>query len=89
MGKSSYRRIDIHDFYCMGCGRKVFECVRPRARKREKFHRKKLYCPWCKVTANCIECRNDEDVFEFKTSYENGEFQEEYELSLKECEAND
>ncbi len=56
MPKNNYRKIDVNDFYCMGCGRKVYSCVRPQAHRREALHRKKLYCPWCKITANCVEC---------------------------------
>lgn len=84
-----YGKIDIHDFYCMGCGQKVYSCVRPQAHRRERFHRKKLYCPWCKITANCVECASDIDAFEFKQEYEAGAFKEEYENSLKECDNYD
>jgi len=86
MPKGKYRKIEVNSFYCMGCGKKAMECVRPQAHRRESFHRKKLYCPWCKTTANCVECKNDEEVFEFKQAFENGEFQEEYEISKEECD---
>lgn len=82
-----YGKIDIHDFYCLHCGNKVYSCVRPQAKRRERLHRKKLYCPWCKVTLNCVECRDDQDVFEFKTAFENGEYKEECKLSIMECDS--
>ena len=84
----SYGKIDIHDFYCINCSSRGIPCVRPQAHKREKFHRKKLYCPICGLTVNHIECCNEEEVYEFKRLFEAGEFKEELELSLKECAAN-
>ena len=84
----SYGKIDIHDFYCIKCGNKGMPCLRPQAHRREKFHRKKLYCPTCGLTVNHIECKNDEEVYEFKEMFANGDFQEEVEISLKECADN-
>ena len=62
--------------------------MRPQAHRREKFHRKKLYCPHCRVIINTIEVKNDEEAYEFKEAYAKGEFQEEAKLSLEECGAN-
>ena len=73
------------DFYCINCGQKGIPCLRPQARRRERFHRKKLYCPHCGHTVNHMECRTDEDAYEFKQAFENGEFQEEAKISIKEC----
>lgn len=73
------------DFYCINCGQKGIPCLRPQARRRERFHRKKLYCPHCGYTINHIECRTDEDVYDFKEAFDNGEFQEEARISIKEC----
>ena len=84
----SYGKIDIHDFYCLKCGKRALSCVRPQAHRREKFHRKKLYCPHCRVMINTIEVKNDEEAYEFKEAYAKGEFQEEARLSLEECGAN-
>lgn len=83
-----YGKIDIHDFYCIQCGNKAGSCVRPQAHRREKFHRKKLYCPWCEVTLNTIECKNDIEVYEFKEDFELGLFKEEVLISIKECAQN-
>lgn len=85
----SYGKIDIHDFYCINCSSRGIPCVRPQAHKREKFHRKKLYCPTCGLTVNHIECCNEEEAYEFKQSFEAGEFKAELELSLKECAINE
>lgn len=84
-----YGKIDIHDFYCLKCGERALSCVRPQAHRREKFHRKKLYCPHCRVMINTIEVKNDEEAYEFKEAYAKGEFVEEAKLSLEECGAND
>lgn len=84
----SYGKIEVHNFYCIGCGNKGIPCVRPRAHKRERFHRKKLYCPNCGLTVNHIECSTDEETYDFKQAFEAGEFKEELEMSLKECAVN-
>ena len=84
----SYGKIDIHDFYCMKCGQKAISCVRPQAHRREQFHLKKLYCPHCKLTLNCVEIKNDTEAFEFREMFEAGKFQQEAIISLKECAIN-
>lgn len=76
------------DFYCLNCGKKGIPCLRPQARRRGQFHRKKLYCPHCGNTVNHVECRTDEDAYVFKIAFENGEFREEAIISLKECAGN-
>jgi ribosomal protein S27AE len=83
-----YGKIDIHDFYCLKCGERALSCVRPQAHRREKFHRKKLYCPTCGITVNHIEIKSDEEAYNFKQAFKNGEFQEELIISLKECVIN-
>lgn len=50
---------------------------RKNGRQKEHLHRKKIFCPYCKVTVNHIECKDDEDVAEFKLAFENGEYKEE------------
>ena len=70
----SYGKIDIHDFYCINCGNKAMSCVRPQAHRRERFHRKKLYCPHCKYTLNCVEIKNDIEAYDFKQAFDAGEF---------------
>ena len=80
-----YGKIDIHDFYCLNCGKKALSCVRPQSHRREQFHRKKLYCPHCQLTLNCVEVKNDVEAFEFKQAFEAGEFKSEAEQSVEEC----
>ena len=42
----------------------------------------KMKCPYCKTELNCIECKNDEDVYEFKENFEKGVYENEVEDSL-------
>lgn len=67
----------FNDFYCIGCGEKGIGMFRKDSKKREKYHRKKLYCPWCKTTLNFIEIRNREEAKEFKEQFAAGEFEQE------------
>jgi len=76
------KRMDRHSFYCMNCGEKVYELMRPVSHQYGKHHRKALYCPWCKLTVNTIECRNDNEVYEFKEAFAAGEYKEELKESL-------
>jgi hypothetical protein len=73
--------IELHSFYCMNCGNKAYDLARPISHRYSKHHRKRLYCPWCKMTVNCIECRNDAEVYEFKEAFSEGAYKEE----LQEC----
>ena len=42
-----------------------------------------MYCPHCRIEVNHVECRNEEDVFQFKQDFEDGVFKEELEESLE------
>lgn len=61
------------------------ELPRPQARQRQSGHRKKLYCPHCGVKINCVECKNDVDVFEFNSAFSSGDFKQEAEESKEFC----
>jgi len=63
---------DFSSFYCPHCGEKIFDLPRQKSKQKEKFHRKKLYCPKCQATYNSIECRNDIEVYEFTEDFLNG-----------------
>lgn len=75
-------KFSIHSFYCPICGQKTMDLPRRMSIKHEKFHRKKLYCPWCKKTLNQIEIKNDKEYYEFKEMFEKGEFENESKESL-------
>lgn len=71
-----------HSFYCLNCGKAGIPLARRDSFKRERMHRKKLYCPWCKMTVNHIECRSEEDIYNFKQDFENGVYKAELQESL-------
>lgn len=72
-------RFELHDFYCINCGQRTMTLPRNVAKKKERFHRKKLYCPHCKITINQIECRNEFEGCEFKQDFEAGVYKDECE----------
>ena len=69
-------------FYCMKCGQKGLPIQRRKSLQREKMHRKKLYCIYCKEEINHIECKTQEDVNEFIINFKNGAYINEAEESL-------
>lgn len=75
-----------HDFYCIKCGQKSIPLPRKKRKLHGGLHRKKLYCPNCKLYINHAEVRNDEDKEEFMELFEQGFFLEEVEESLRESE---
>lgn len=75
-------KYETHDFYCMKCGKKGLSLQRKVNHKHGKHHRKKLWCPYCKMEVNHIECRNDNEVYEFLENFKSGEYEKELEESL-------
>lgn len=71
-----------HSFYCIKCGNRGLDIQRKVNHKHSKHHRKKLWCPWCKMEMNHVECRNDLEVQEFKEKWAAGEYKQEVETSL-------
>lgn len=71
-----------HDFYCILCGRRGIPLARRTGHQYSKFHRKKLYCPYCKKEVNHIECRTPEEIQEFKENFEKGVYEDEAKESL-------
>ena len=82
-------RMEQHSFYCINCGKKAYELMRPVSHKYGKHHRKALYCPWCKETVNCVECKNDSEVYDFKEAFEAGEYADEAKESIVFVKEND
>lgn len=76
------QRVELHDFYCLKCGNKGIGVFRNVGFQRERFHRKRLYCPFCKEEVNHIECKTYEEVQIFKDAFERGEFKDEAEESI-------
>ena len=75
-------KFNEHDFYCITCGHKGIPLSRKQGHQHERFHRKKLFCIYCQQEVNHIECKNDEDVAEFKRNFENGVYKDEAEESV-------
>lgn len=80
MGRRS--SININSFYCLNCGNKGLDLPRKTSLQHGKFHRKKLYCIYCKEEVNHIECKTPEDIEEFKKNFENGVYKDEAKESL-------
>ena len=76
MGKN----IKTHRFFCIKCSGEGIPLPRKQGHKHERFHRKKLYCIHCKEEVNHIECKNDDEVYEFQCMFEEGHFLKELEL---------
>ena len=73
---------ETHDFYCLRCGQPGIPVMRKLGKQREGFHRKRLYCPHCKVEINHVEVRNQEEKEQFLEAFNNGEYKNEAEESL-------
>ena len=77
------RNIEAHDFYCMNCGNKNIPLPRPRGHRHAAFHRKKMYCIYCKTDLNFMEIKNDEEYEVFKKQFNKGMFVNEAMESMK------
>lgn len=75
-------KYESSEFYCINCGKRGIPLPRLANHKRERFHRKKMYCPNCRQVVNFVECKTPEDVELFKEEFENGAFRKEAEESL-------
>ena len=71
-----------HQFYCIKCGKRGIPLARKRGAQREKYHRKKLFCLNCQQEVNHVECRNQEEIDQFKIWFEEGMFKDEAEESI-------
>ncbi len=76
------RAFESHDFYCINCGKKGIPISRKSGHQHGAFHRKAMYCPYCKHTINHIECRNQEEKEQFINDFLAGKYKEEAELGL-------
>lgn len=56
---------EVHYFCCPECG-SITPLARKVCKKKEKFHKKRLYCYKCKKELNQVECRNQMELDEFK-----------------------
>lgn len=74
-------KYEEHEFYCMLCGKPGIPIRRKSGHLHGAFHKKKLYCPYCKTEVNHIEVRNYEEKQKFLTNFENGVYQDEAKAS--------
>lgn len=77
-------RTETHEFFCLNCAG-MLPIARKVSNQKEPFHRKKMFCPYCKLTINMIECKNDYERAKFFEKFNNGDFQEEALESLGVC----
>lgn len=77
------RAFETHDFYCINCGKKGIPITRKLGHQHGAFHRKSMYCPYCKHTVNHVECRNQEERDQFMLDFIEGKYQEEAALELQ------
>ena len=82
MARTNVRKMENHDFYCLKCGKKGLNVYRRQGHQHGKYHRKKLYCFYCKEEVNHMECRTQAVFDEFKDAFERGEFIDEAEESI-------
>ena len=75
-------KYETHKFYCLACGEEGLPIQRKLSRQKERFHRKKLFCPHCHNTVNHIECKTMEDIEIFKEEFAKGVYKNEAEGSL-------
>ena len=85
MAKFGRQKMNFNDFYCLLCGKKSFTLPRKDCKRKEKFHRKKLYCLNCRCEVNHIELKSDAEVYEFKQAFEDGLYKEEALESREVC----
>ena len=74
---------ETHNFFCLKCGKAGVPVMRKIGKQHEAFHRKRLYCPWCKIEINHVEVRNQNEKEIFMEGFNNGEYREEAEESLR------
>ena len=74
-----------HKFYCLLCGREGIPLLRKTGFQRGSLHRKKLYCPYCKVEVNHIEIKTLDEEEKFKEDFKNGVYKDEAEESRVAC----
>lgn len=78
-------KYEEHQFYCLLCGRPGIPLRRKSGFQHGAMHRKKLYCPYCKVEVNHVEIRNIDEKEKFLEDFVNGVYKDEAEESRDAC----
>ena len=55
MSRKNCRNYETVNFYCINCGNKGIPIARMGNNRKDKGHRKNMYCPTCRHTVNHIE----------------------------------
>lgn len=76
---------ETHDFYCINCGKKGIPVFRKSGQQRGRHHRKKMWCPYCQMQINHVECRNYWEKLDFEKDFANGVYVKEAEESIRVC----
>lgn len=80
-------KYEEHKFYCLLCGRPGIPIRRNRGFQHGSMHRKKLYCPYCKIEVNHIEIKTLNEEEEFLENFKNGVYKDEAQESVDTCRA--
>ena len=75
-------KYEEHQFYCLLCGRPGIPLRRKIGFQHGSMHRKKLYCPYCRVEVNHIEIKTLDEKIKFEENFKNGVYKDEAETSL-------
>ena len=70
-------KYEEHQFYCLLCGRPGIPLRRKSGFQHGPMHRKKLYCPYCRVQVNHAEIRNTDEKEKFLEDFKNGVYKDE------------
>lgn len=70
----SRNAVEMHNFFCINCGKQGIPVWRKIGCRRAKNHRKALYCTNCKMTINHIEVTTKQEAEQFKLDFERGKF---------------
>ena len=78
-------KYEEHQFYCLLCGRAGIPIRRKVGHQHSALHRKRLYCPFCKIEVNHMEVRNQVEKAIFIENFKNGVYHDEAETSRVVC----
>ena len=71
------------ELWCINCGNRGIPVIRARSMRKEKGHRKALYCTTCRMVINHIETRSVEEAEKFREDFVAGRYTEEAEESIQ------
>ena len=78
-------KYEEHQFYCLLCGKPGIPLRRKVGFQHGTMHRKRLYCPYCKIEVNHVEIKNTLEKEKFLKDFKNGVYKNEAEESCVAC----